>query len=96
MRLNPTHTTVESRFPTLTMCHEGRNVHTQLANTCSRRHFLRLAAGSVGAALVGRQGIAGAASGKISVYSALNESTNNAFVEAVSYTHLTLPTILRV
>src|SRR5262249_1376963 len=47
-----------------------------------RRHFLRLAASGVGAALVGRRSIARAASGKISVYSALNESTNNAFVEA--------------
>ena len=55
---------------------------TQSANTCSRRHFLRLAASGVGVALVGRRGIARAASGKISVYSALNESTNNAFVEA--------------
>jgi len=41
-----------------------------------------LAACGVGAALAVRQGIASAASGKISVYSALNESTNNAFVEA--------------
>ena len=57
-------------------------MQTQSANACSRRHFLRLAAGSVGAALVGRRGIASAVSGKISVYSALNESTNNAFVEA--------------
>ena len=75
-----TNTTI--RLPTLNMYHEERKVHTQSANTCSRRHFLRLAAGGVGAALVGRQGIASAASGKISVYSALNESTNNAFVEA--------------
>ena len=63
-------------------------MHTKSANTCSRRHFLRLTAGGVGAALVGSQlpslqpRTASAASGKISVYSALNESTNNAFVEA--------------
>src|SRR4030095_4852218 len=79
---NPTNTTVESRVPTLTMCYEERKVYSQSANTCSRRHFLRLAASGVGAVLVGRGGIARAASGKISVYSALNESTNNAFVEA--------------
>ena len=64
------------------MGHEEREVRTQSANTCSRRHFLRLAASGVSVALVGRRGIASAASGKISVYSALNESTNNAFVEA--------------
>src|SRR5437660_11507752 len=61
---------------------EERTVHTQAAHTCSRRHFLRLAASGVGVALIGRRGIASAACGKISVYSALNESTNNAFVEA--------------
>src|SRR5262245_24268505 len=65
-----------------------RSVHTKSANTCSRRHFLRLTAGGVGAAMVGSQlsslqsRTARAASGKISVYSASNESTNNAFVEA--------------
>lgn len=54
----------------------------------SRRDFLRLMAGGLGAAAMG--GVLGgfrpspvrAASGTIVVYSALNESTNNAFVEA--------------
>ena len=55
---------------------------TQSANICSRRHFLCLAASGAGAVLVGRRRMASAASGKISVYSALNESTNNVFVEA--------------
>lgn len=65
-----------------------RTVNPKSENTFSRRHFLRLTAGGVGATLVGGQlhslqrGTARAASGKISVYSALNESTNNAFVEA--------------
>ena len=53
-----------------------------------RREFLRLATSGIGAAMLG--GTLGgfgarpvrAASGKISVYSALNESTNNAFIEA--------------
>jgi len=31
-------------------------MYTQSANTCSRRHFLRLAASGVGAVLVGRGG----------------------------------------
>jgi iron(III) transport system substrate-binding protein len=68
--------------------YEERTVITKSENTCSRRRFLHLTAGGVGAALVGSQlsslqrGTASAASGKISVYSALNESTNNAFVEA--------------
>ena len=56
----------------------GYTVSTYMQQTA----FFAAASGGVGAALVGRRGIARAASGKISVYSALNESTNNAFVEA--------------
>jgi iron(III) transport system substrate-binding protein len=56
----------------------------------SRRDFLRFLGGTAGVAMAGgmfpgagiRARSARAASGKISVYSALNESTNNAFVEA--------------
>ncbi len=56
-------------------------------HSLSRREFLRLAAGGVGASIIGSALLPGirparAASGKIVVYSALNESTNNAFVEA--------------
>jgi iron(III) transport system substrate-binding protein len=68
--------------------YKERTVQTKSAHICSRRHFLHVVAGGVGAALVGSQlpsvrpRTASAASGKLSVYSALNESTNNAFVEA--------------
>jgi iron(III) transport system substrate-binding protein len=53
----------------------------------NRRDFLRLTAGAVGASLVGGTALdygraRAQAAGKIVVYSALNESTNNAFVEA--------------
>src|SRR5262245_34854153 len=74
--------------PPCQMDNKERIGHMTSANTFSRRHFLRLTAGGVGAALVSTQlpslqpSVAQAATRKISVYSALNESTNNAFVEA--------------
>jgi iron(III) transport system substrate-binding protein len=61
---------------------------TPPATGLSRRDFLRLMAGGIGASVVGSTlapfgaRTTRAASGKIVVYSALNESTNNAFVEA--------------
>ena len=76
-----------------------------------RRAFLKLAgvtaivAACGGASAGPSPSVSAKATGRISIYSALNESTNNqlfgAFtkatgVEAVSYTHLTLPTIYSV
>ncbi len=65
------------------------NRRSNLSTGLSRREFLRLAAGGLGASVLGNTfaPYVGArstrqASGKIAVYSALNESTNNAFVEA--------------
>ncbi|MFO7323040.1 MAG: extracellular solute-binding protein, partial [Chloroflexota bacterium] len=57
------------------------------ASGISRRELLRLAAGSAGAIAAGGllklpRARAQAATGTITVYSALNETTNNAFVEA--------------
>jgi len=59
--------------------YEECTVITKSENTCSRRRFLRLTAGGVGVALVGSQ-LSSIQQGTASA--ALNESTNNAFVEA--------------
>jgi len=65
-----------------------------ISSNLSRREFLRLLGGTAGVALTGglfaangavqtaQAAVKRAASGKLVVYSALNESTNNAFIEA--------------
>lgn len=63
-----------------------KQLHDQPTNTITRREFLRWVGGTAGLSVVlaacGPFAPPSTANGKLSVYSALNESTNNAFVGA--------------